>query len=275
MHIFEVMNSATFVDKDLCISIKAQKRTMKNIIVLCLSIFLLFLHCSKNEDFEKNSTKQNKSEIKKIENSKYHTKLDTLVIKTENDITLHLEKNKFNKIVDSHPEFFDDIMQSPDISYAVNSSDFGSEARKDNYFILYAHFLKQKNGSVKHTEQRDKLIKIYSNINSIFGTIAYGGTYFAHQGPRILGYAEYSIYLHSIDNEANLKDPYDLSKQKSLYIQSLRQLIKDENKVDPEASHSQKIERSKKMNELVDEINHLITNIFYLQSAQRFQYEHY
>lgn len=247
---------------------------MKNIL-LCFSVFFLLFSCNKNENFKKNLEKQKESEVQKNKNSKYHTKLDTLVIKTENDIILNFEKKKFNKIIDDHPEFFDEMVQSPDTFYTINSSGFGSEAGKDSYYILYAYFLKQRNSVEKYSEQRKKLIKIYSNINSIFSALTYGGTYFAHQEPRILGYTEYSIYLHSLDNDASFKDPYDISKQKKLYLQSLRQLVKDETKIDTESTEEQKIDRSKKIDLLVDELDHLITNIFYLRCAQHFHYEHY
>lgn len=210
---------------------------------------------------------------KQIDNSKYHTKLDTVTIKTDNDIIQHFEKNKFNKIVDDHPEFFEKIILDPDRAYDSYGSDFGSEVGQNHYYILYAYFLKQRNGDEKYAGPRKKLIEIYSNINSIYQGIAYGGTYFAHQYARIPGYAEYSLYLNTLDEDS--KDGYDISRQKNLYIQALRQLIEDENSIDFESMGQQKLDRIKKMNALVDEINQIITNSYYLRCAQHFQYEHY
>ncbi|MBL0153394.1 MAG: hypothetical protein IPP93_07885 [Chitinophagaceae bacterium] len=59
----------------------------------------------------------------------------------------------------------------------------------------------------------------------------YGGTYFTHQWGRILGYAEYSVYLLP-KKASDIRKSYDITKQKELYIKSLRQLIDDESKID-------------------------------------------
>ena len=139
---------------------------------------------------------------------------------------------------------------------------------------LKKYFLKQKNGVKEFAQQRQKLIDIYSNINSLFGHFEYGGTYFGHQSSRILGYAEYSIYLLPKNND-NISKTYDITKQKELYIKSLRQLIEDENKIDFNTLGQEKIERTKKLNKIVDELDKLITDNFYLRRAQEFQYGHY
>lgn len=266
---------------------------MKNSIFILLS--LLIISCNKNENSEKISetkdslnskeniffqiatSKEEESEIQKTKNlnSKYHTTLDTVNIFSGNGSEIKFEKNKFNKIIDSHPEFFDEIIQSPDINYRNSGLGFSSEAGQDTYYTLYAYFLKQRNGIQKNTKHRKKLIKIYSNINSLFGYIAYGGTYFGHQQSRLVADAEYAVYLNPADNNENSKDQYDVSEQKKLYIQSLRQIIEDEVKIDPEATGQEKVERIKKMNVLVNELDHLITNLFYLRCAQHFHYEHY
>ncbi|MGN6533860.1 MAG: hypothetical protein ACTHK0_19115 [Ginsengibacter sp.] len=218
----------------------------------------------------------------KIDNSKYYTKQDTItIIATEIGDTLKYSKGKFNHIIDNHPEFFEAFKQygyppDPDQAYHCNSDEeeFGSEVGQDTYYELYAYFLKQKNGIQKYAQQRKKLIDIYSNINSLFGHFQYGGTYFGHQSRRILGYAEYSIYLLPKKKE-EIEKTYDVSKQKELYIKSLRQLIDDESKIDFNTLGHDKIERNNELNKIVDDLNRLITDNFYLRRAQEFQYEHY
>jgi hypothetical protein len=152
--------------------------------------------------------------------------------------------------------------------------DFASEVGQDVYYALYAYFLKQKNGIDPYEKQRKKLIEIYSNINSLFGHFQYGGTYFGHQQMRILGYAEYSVYLlQKIEN--GFEKTYNIKKQKELYIKSLRQLILDESEIDYNSLGEQKIERTKKLNKKVDSLDSLITDVFYLRRAQEFHYIHY
>ena len=245
--------------------------------IYILAITAGFLSCS-NQPNQVDDTAIAKTEAQttKGENSKYYTQQDTIFIATEIDNTLKFAKSDFNKIVDEHPELFQEFSEHPDKLYYrfVNGVDFGSEQGQDVYYALYAHFLKQENGVSKYEQQRKNLIEIYSRINSLFGHFQYGGTYFGHQQMRILGYAEYSIYLFPKEKN-ELEKTYEITKQKELYIKSLRQLIKDENKIDFETLGKEKIIRNQKLNAIVDEIEKLITDNFYLRRTQEFHYSNY
>jgi hypothetical protein len=207
---------------------------------------------------------------------KYYTDRDSLAITTETGEILKYSKEEFNAIVDNHPELYSDNVKDPDETYCCNADNkrFGSEAGKDEYYMLYAYFLKQKNGIDKYAERRKQLIGIYSNLNSLFGHIEYGGTYFGHQASRILGYAEYAIYLYKY-YEDKFSKTYDIEKQKDLYLKSLRQLIDDENTIDNETLGEAKIKRSKELNAIVDKLDKAITDHFYLGQSQEFQYKNY
>jgi hypothetical protein len=209
-----------------------------------------------------------------IDNSKYYTQLDTILIKTETGETLKYAKADFNSIVDNHAEFFSIYPQNPALAYCNNEKEFVSEVGQDTYYMLYAYFLKQKNGVKKFAKQRQKLIDIYSNINLLFQHFEYGGTYFSHQYQRILGYAEFSIYLLPKEEE-DITKTYDISKQKELYIKSLLQLIEDESRIDNNSLGQEKFERTKKLRKIVNELDKLITDNFYLRRAQNFHYEYY
>ncbi|MDR2840343.1 MAG: hypothetical protein LBV75_03615 [Paludibacter sp.] len=223
------------------------------------------------------------NQSKQTDNSKYYTTQDTVQIITETGLTLEYCKDEFNQIVKNHTEFFDEFTRNPDQVYYClfhcniynkKNKEFGSETGQDTYYILYAYFLKQKNGIDKYAQQRKKLIEIYSNINSLFGHFQYGGSYFGHQAQRILGYAEYSIYLLSYA-ENNIEKTYSITKQKDLYIKSLRQLIEDESEIDFETFGKEKTERNKELNRIVDKLDKLITDNFYLKMTQEFHYEYY
>jgi hypothetical protein len=215
--------------------------------------------------------------IHKIDNSKCYTTLDTLIIPTEIGDTLKYAQNEFNKIIDDHPELVSDYTQNPDETYQCNGEKgaFNSEVGKDGYFMLYAYFLKNKNGDKPNSERRKKLISIFSNINSLFSHFEYGGTYFGHQYARILGYAEYSIYLYKQNEKYGNSKTYDITKQKALYIQSLRQLISDESTIDFNVLGKKKVERTRQLNKIVDEIDKAITDNFYFRRTQDFHYGHY
>jgi hypothetical protein len=252
------------------------KETVKNTIYI-LTITIGLLSCNNHpKQVEESPIAKTKIINSKVDNSKYYTKKDTILIITEIGDTLKFAKAEFNNIVDKHTEFFKEYPVNPDQAY-FNDNDkeeFGSEVGQDNYYVLYAYFLKQKNGVKEFAQQRQKLIDIYSNINSLFEHFEYGGTYFGHQSSRILGYAEYSIYLLPKTTD-EVSKTYDITKQKELYIKSLRQLIEDESKIDFNTLGQEKIERTKKLIQIVDELGNLITDNFYLRRAQEFQYRHY
>jgi hypothetical protein len=68
---------------------------------------------------------------------------------------------------------------------------------------------------------------------------------------------------------------YDIAKQKEHYIKSLRQRIADESEIDFNIEGQRKIERTKEINKIVEELDRLIINDFYLKQAQRFHHAHY
>ncbi len=250
---------------------------MKNVIYILIFTVLSCNNQSKKAEIKDTGhATENIVTKKETKNSKYYRIKDSIFIETEIGETIKYAKIDFNNIVDNHPEFFEKYPNNPDQLY-FNLNDgieFDSEVGQDTYYILYAYFLKQSNGIEKYAIQRKRLIDIYSKINSLFGHFQYGGTYFGHQSTRILGYAEYSIYLLPKTKE-DISKTYDISKQKELYIKSLRQLIEDESKIDFNTLGEEKNEQTKKLNKIVNEIDKLITDNFYLRRAQEFQYVHY
>lgn len=239
---------------------------MKNLSYLLLLI--IFTGCTHYSKKEKDPTK-----ITAI------TKKDTIFPGDKDTLTLDSDgrfkflKGTLRKIAKENPELNSaDYIEKPDIAYS-SSHNFGSEAGQDEYFVLYAYFLKSKNGEKKYQQQRQTLIKIYRGINSIYGRLARGGTYFGHQYSRILGYAEYSIYAAK-DNDYYIKK-YSISKQKALYLNTLRQIITDELSADFDFLEDEKPALKKELLKTVNELNNLITDYFYLNMAREFQYSNY
>jgi len=241
-------------------------------------LVLLTLGCTnhaRENNVTTNTDSTNKVSVKKTDYSKYHTIKDSIKIGNDGD-SITYSKEEFNQLIDEHPELINDQPSDPDLLYYTvgDSQQFGSELGKDEYYILYAYFLRQKNAEEKYIELRNTMTGIYSNINSLFAYFKHGGTYFGHQNSRIQGYVEYAVYRHS-QYPAGYEKTYDISKQKQLYINSLRQLVTDEISIDLETPKQEKPERTKELNKIVGNIDKLITNNFYLRNAQAFQYDHY
>ena len=245
---------------------------------LLQSIFIILLLSCNRQDSQPRGlavTDTIRQDQGNIDRSKYYVTLDTLVISDEAGDTLRFSKEDFNQIVDKHPELYQEFISNPDYLYHCygEGTDFGSEVGQDTYFALYAYFLKQRNGVEKYSIQRANLIQIYQKINLLFSFFQYGGTYFGHQQKRIVGYAEYSVYLYS--KGGTFEEIYDIRRQKELYISSLQQLIKDESSIDMNSVGIAKDERVKELNTIVKDLDQLIKDIFYLRRAQAFQHENY
>ncbi len=224
--------------------------------------------------------------VQKIK-SKYYTTKDTVKITTLNLDTLVFSGAEFNQIIDSLPSLYQEFVVDPDINYNSRTTtkaflnkdgdiymSFNSEVGQDSYYILYAYFLKQKTGEQKYSTRRTKLTQIYNTINRIFSRLNNGGTYFGHQYRRIIGYTEYSIYWYS-QREDFFSKKYNIKTQKEIYLNSIRQLIKDELPDDGDTTGIDRTKKEKELNEMVDTLSTLIDDAFYLKRAQAFQYSYY
>ena len=212
-----------------------------------------------------------------LRRSAYYTTKDSVNIVSETGYTIRLGKKDFNGIIDRHPELLsEEGVYDPDLIYNCSGKDdeFGSEAGQDNYYVLYAYFLKQKNGIEKYEERRKKLTAIYSALNLLFDQIEGGGTYFGHQDARIAGYAEYSVSLFA-GNEKYIAKTYHLKAQKDLYLSALRRQIQDEVSTDTLVIGKEKEKRYTTLNRFVENLDKLITDNFYLKRAEAFQYAKY
>ena len=66
-----------------------------------------------------------------------------------------------------------------------------------------------------------------------------------------------------------------IKKSKKLYIDGLRQLVLDEEKYDYYTLGEEKIERREKLMNIINQLDTLITNYFYLKEAQKFEHTNY
>jgi hypothetical protein len=223
-----------------------------------------------------------------------YAKTDSITVVGGVSDTLVFSKKDFNEIVDHFPELYSPNPIYPDESYGRSGIhkhftengkereiSFGSEVGQDEYYILYSYFLKKKNRDAKFAGRRDTLIQIYNDINQIFQRLMNGGTYFGHQRcGRIGAYTEYSIYLFNAENNNDQSvffKTYSISLQKQLFIKSLRQFVADEVNNDNSngLSDKDKKEKTEDINDIIDHLNGLLTEYFYLERSQEFRYSKY
>lgn len=259
---------------------------MKNFLVL---LSVLIIGCKKNET-ETPTLPKPKKEVPQEELAdtaahpyvppkpvKPDTSGDTIIYTADAD-TLRFKKKEFPELYERFEKLGECVfINDPDIIYKGDKhlGDFGCEVGQDEYYVLYAHYLQGINGIKQNSTERKKLVQLYRKINELFGRLNYGGTYFGHQYSRIAGYVEYDIYVHAKGKDMENPNTYPITKQKNLYLASLRQLIADESTVDFETMGQEKIERNKELNKIVDAIGRQITDKYYLGQAQEFQHANY
>ena len=190
---------------------------------------------------------------------------------------LDLFEKWFNEIsnpyVVSPGTAFEKLQDHYSDEYSFLRSRFTSEVGEDGFYVLYAHFLNRKTGINSFTQEREDILKMFHYINEINRQLQYGGTFFGHQELRIYGHAEYALYKYS--NNDWLVKKYSIEKQKKLFLDGIRQRILDEESYDFETLGDAKISRRKELFVLIDKIDKLITNFFYLTVAREFQYTNY
>ncbi|GGB67463.1 hypothetical protein GCM10007424_04310 [Flavobacterium suaedae] len=243
-------------------------------------ILLVLVSCNKVKNID-----ENKDEIIKENDSEVSVKPEIkkeIIIRED---TLRISERVFYKYQQYFDEINDGFIKNPETTYLILSGcciegyedlryEFTSEAGQDVYYVLYSHFLKQKNAEEEYKEERENLIKIFQYINSIYGSLNYGGTYFGHQMSRIYGKVEYSVYLYK-NNKDVYEKKYKIDKQKKLYIDRLRQLVLDEEKHDFNTLGEEKTKRREELMTIINQLNILITNYFYLKEAQKFEHSNY
>ncbi len=254
---------------------------MKRIASLCLSFCLL---CSCGDM----SSNDKKKPIDSLKNTVYQsTKMprDTTKIKVNFDKE---EPNFYSKsdlanILEFYPELNQESYDSPDISWnnrglCGDSTDhwFSGEAGQDQYYVLYGYYHRQRNGEQNLQNERKKITILYQKINEIFGKLSHGGTGFGHLYQRIEGYVEHDLDLLIYERKSSREKKYDITKQKKIFIQSLRQIVADETHSDIDITDDlEKTSQINELNKVIDKIDEEITEYFYLKKTQLFCYEHY
>ena len=193
------------------------------------------------------------------------TQLDTVYISKDPLAELYYLKDEYNEIVMERDEFFSDDFKDPDLTYKnyINENTdnkFVSQFGADAFYQCYAYFLKKKYNSEAYKADRNKLVELYNTINKAYSIMANGGSYFAHNIPRIYAYVEWEIYNHFVLNNYDENNKSDFQTQKILYIDSNTKTLElDEFK------------NNDNLKLLFDSIHQKIENPFELKLVMQFQ----
>ena len=226
-------------------------------------IFLVFiafgcLNKSNNKDPELLITKESRK-----------TNFDTVYISKDPLVELYYLKDEYNEIVMKRDEFFSDDFKDPDLTYKnyINGNTdnkFVSQFGADAFYQCYAYFLKKKYNSKAYDSLRSKLIELYKSINKAYSIMAKGGSYFAHNIPRIYAYVEWDIYNYFVLNNTDKNNTSDFQTEKNLYIDSNTKILELYEFINNET-----------LKLLFDSIHQKIENQFELKHVMQFQERFY
>ena len=156
-----------------------------------------------------------------------------------------------------------------DEKYKAVKSEFTSEVGQDDFYVLYAYFLKKVNDSDGYNAERDDLVRLYHKVNQLCALSSYGGTYYGHMQLRLNAYTEYSL-LKKINNTYK---PGPISK--TGFITLLRTKFEKIEDGDPATSPEEKIKLKKELNSIIGDISSLITTDFQLNETKLFFEDNY
>lgn len=225
---------------------------------------------------------QNKLQDHKVSDrfnpEKYYTTQDSVLLASFEEDIIYVLKDDFNDVVSKHPEFFIEFPTDPEKTYAKNSDEqFMSEVGQDDYYLYYAYFLRNMNEVYKiddFNHQRNKIMIIYTRLNSMFSLLDGGGPGYMHLYRRTFGEAEYTVYLYALTRK-DFTVKYDISKQKDLFKQTLQQVVNNRLENTFDIHETEKSELKKELFALISEIDSQITDSFYFTQAQQFYYNNY
>ena len=250
-----------------------------------LVVIILFFGCKPKSGApsSRSSIDSSISTSTKSVDSSLFARKDSVLIGFPGYDSVTYSRDEFNDIVVHFPELYSLPTVDPDIAYygsvfsgkIGNGVRFNSEVGQDEFYTLYAFFLRNQDTGQRLAGSRDTLIRIFEEINDIFGQLNHGGTFFGHQAYRIFGYAEYHIYLLSRNTDEFRKE-YSITSQKANFTNQLRQQIVDEIGVDNLLlGKNEKEDKRQDMLKSVRKINDWTGNYFYLKEARQFMYEYY
>jgi len=198
---------------------------------------------------------------------------DSILLVKMDENLLFVSKNKFEEVINEHPEFLNIDYNSPDILYAINSKGFESEVGQDDYYLFYAYFLSKNQNSEIDKINRNKLLEIYTSLNRIYALLDNGGTGFAHLYKRIFGYAEYSLLIYNNNIQDEIK--VDFKQQKTLFIKNLELIVSNRLQNEWNYNNSEKKKIQIELNKLIEIIKKSITDSYLLLETQKFMFSTY
>lgn len=192
--------------------------------------------------------------------------------------TLNFNEYFINELRKEYPEIDESSeMLDPQEAYAtcakkVKSTErqktlwsfFESQAGMDNFHLVYAIILREKNQNQDFSKIRENLLNVLHLKNRFNSILNFGGTYYGHKHTRIYADVEHEIYI-LIKEEFDIYNiPIEFNKER--YISQLKDLV---NRIAKEEDMNIKnpVKWKKEPFEIINKLDRLLTNYYYLKKC--------
>jgi hypothetical protein len=257
------------------------KRGIQALVLLGLILAILFVQhrlylmdaSLRAAEKQEGIVEEEEPKLELIDYSAFYMQEDTVYLPNPSGYTFQVNQNDINHLIDTFPELFQENMLTPEEASdtAWKRNLIRCLADGDYFDIEYYYLMRKRNGEGFWSEPREKLQTILLLLNDLSLCEAISGTYHGHDISGILAKTEYEIYILK-DNPRLLLDHYNMSRQIHLYIETLRQWVRDENNHQIDYEGADRIKREKEYLVIVDKLERAISNGYYLNHARDYFY---
>ncbi len=201
-------------------------------------------------------------------------KADSIALPTYVGVTYYLKEYQVSEAKREIPSIFPKennwIMRIQEI-YDIAAAKGVYTDREGRILLnqIYYFALSNWNHHPGSMEQRKKLQRIFMMLDRITLCETLGESACQRQISDLLVAAEYELYLLSLDTSV-LEDKFDIARQKQLFIESVRQWLKDEGNHFIGNSEESRRLHDRELRANIDTLADNITGLYYLNQAKEY-----
>lgn len=245
---------------------------INNQIYICILIFVS--GCKEQGEFS--GTLQNNHKPT-VENIKSETNSDTIFFDyfLENDST-PIPMVTLQRAIQEYPDLLNDRFPDAERMFTKTCEPDTIDSEMTSYQNqIYTYLLRKKNNKPEHQATREKLMGLFSTINSIYALLAHGGTGFMHMYEDMPAIVEYYVANRDYTpNQYEIPEP-DFSEEKKYYIRMIKAMVASRETLDNDLPEDEKRETYKSIYKSIDWLDREITSAYFLMVVRHFQYNKY
>jgi len=203
-------------------------------------------------------------------NDKRNNKDLEVILHPNTSFSLTYNPKEYEEIIKSVPEFFVEYPENPYFCYESvgkkNKHFHGGILGIDSYYSFYGHVLSKRNkNNENYSKDRDILYSLFYKLTEFYQTLNMQNGY-GHVFRRIPAFAEHQIFYK---DKSEIID-YDITEQKTIYFNLLKQYAKDEISNNYNFSSKERQENLLFCLNQLKQMEKLITSRFHFLALQKY-----